>query len=89
MSVTAYISYSHLDDPSRSKLEAHLMRLKHQNLLGGWTYRKVTDDKECNAAIDQALETAPLVLLLVSAHFLASEYSNEKELVRSMERHNT
>lgn len=37
--------------------------------------------------IDTHLETAKIILLLVSADFMASNYCNEVELKRAMERH--
>ena len=38
-------------------------------------------------AIDQRLEQATIVLLLVSADFLASDYCYETEMKRALERH--
>jgi hypothetical protein len=38
--------------------------------------------------IDEQLESAQVILLLVSAEFLASEYISDVELARALERHN-
>jgi len=39
------------------------------------------------AVIDDNLERAQIILLLISANFMVSDYSYEKELRRALERH--
>jgi tetratricopeptide (TPR) repeat protein len=85
--LSLFISYSHKDEAMRAKLETHLALLKRQNVFSVWTDRRISAGQEWAGEIDQALESARVVLLLVSADFLASNYCYDKELSRAMERH--
>ena len=85
--LTLFISYSHKDDVLREKLEAHLALLKRRGLFDVWHDRKIGAGREWIGKINDALERADVVLLLVSADFLASDYCQDKELTRAMERH--
>jgi len=82
-----FISYSHRDDELRQELEAHLAILRRQGLLETWHDRRITPGAEWAPEIDRNLLSADLVLLLVSAYFLASDYCYEKELGAALSRH--
>jgi internalin A len=82
-----FISYSHKDDTLRSELEAHLKLLQRQDLTSVWTDRKITAGEEWKGKIDENLESAGIILLLVSADFIASEYCYDVEMKRALERH--
>lgn len=86
---SAFVSYSHKDEALRAELETHLKLLKRQGLLDVWSDRCITAGSEWETQIDENLERADLILLLVSADFIASGYCWEKELKRAMERHAT
>ncbi|MDT0442058.1 TIR domain-containing protein [Streptomyces johnsoniae] len=82
-----FISYSHRDDELRSQLEKHLSLLRWRGLLDSWSDRQIRPGDEWNGAIDDGLESADIILLLVSADFLASDYCRDIEMLRAMERH--
>jgi internalin A len=85
--VRAFISYSHKDESLRAELETHLKLLNRKGLLDLWTDRRITAGAEWKEEIDENLEGANLVLLLVSADFIASDYCYGKEMHRALERH--
>jgi tetratricopeptide (TPR) repeat protein len=82
-----FISYSHKDDDLRAKLDAHLSLLKRQDVFDVWHDRRIAAGREWAGEIDNALEDADVVLLLVSSDFLASDYCYDKEMVRALQRH--
>ena len=80
-------SYSHADEDLRNKLEIHLAMLKRDGLISAWHDRRITAGRELDPAINEHIETAGIILLLVSPEFLASEYCYEIEMKRALERH--
>ena len=85
--VEVFISYSHKDDRMREELDTHLSLLKRQGIIAAWHDRRITAGREWAEAIDDHLERAAVILLLVSARFLASDYCYDKEMRRALERH--
>jgi hypothetical protein len=85
--VEVFISYSHKDDPLREKLDTHLSLLRRQGVIAAWHDRRIAAGQEWARAIDEHLERAAVILLLVSADFLASDYCYEREMRRALERH--
>lgn len=82
-----FFSYSHEDQKLRDKLEIHLASLKNQGVIVGWHNRKVEGGQEWQGQIDEHLNRARVILLLVSAEFLASPYCYDIEVTRAIERH--
>jgi hypothetical protein len=82
-----FYSYAHKDEALREDLETHLKILKRQGLLESWNDRCLSAGTEWAGVIDENLEKADIIVLLVSANFLASDYSIDTELKRAMERH--
>ncbi|MCK9565105.1 MAG: right-handed parallel beta-helix repeat-containing protein [Methanothrix sp.] len=85
--VEVIISYSHKDEMLRDELEKHLSILKRQKLISTWYDRKIGAGEEWKGQIDEHLDSARIILLLISADFLASDYCYDIELKRAMERH--
>jgi anti-sigma regulatory factor (Ser/Thr protein kinase) len=83
-----FFSYSHRDENLRNRLEIHLAQLRRENVITGWHDRKIGAGDEWRGVIDEQLERAQIILLLVSADFLASDYISDVELTRALERHN-
>jgi len=84
--VKLFYSYSATDEPLRRDLEKHLSLLKAEQLIDTWTFRNIDAGKEWEKEIDARLEDADLILLLVSADFLASRYCWAREMKRAIER---
>ena len=85
--IELFYSYSHKDEKLREKLETHLALLKRQGVIAGWHDRKIGAGQEWANQVDKHLNSAQIILLLVSADFLASDYCYEVELKRALERH--
>lgn len=84
---SVFFSYSHKDDDLRDQLETHFALLKQQGLISAWYDRRLLAGDEVDDAIFRKLETADIILLLVSADFISSPYCYSKEMMRAMERH--
>lgn len=85
--LSLFFSYSHLDENYRDELEKHLAILKREKIIGVWHDRRIDAGSTIDNEIDENLETADIVLLMVSANFLDSDYCYEKELLRALENH--
>lgn len=86
--VSIFFSYSHKDEELRNELEAHLALLKRQGIISAWYDHCIIAGDEIDQVISSELESAKIILLLVSAHFLASDYCYEREMKRGLEKHN-
>ena len=82
-----FYSYSHRDERYRDRLEIQLKLLERQGLIQSWHDRRIPPGAEWEDQIDENLERAEIVLLLVSADFLASDYCYKIEMQRALERH--
>lgn len=83
-----FFSYSHADEALRDQLEMHLSLLKRQGHVEAWHDRRILAGDELNPAIRENIESADVILLLVSANFIGSDYCYSKEMERAIERHN-
>lgn len=87
MLATVFFSYSHADEALRDQLEKQLSMLKRQGVIETWHDRRIGAGQDFAKAIDDNLNTADIILLLVSPDFLASDYCYDIEMTRAMERH--
>ncbi|MBE9139764.1 EAL domain-containing protein [Nodosilinea sp. LEGE 07088] len=87
--VNLFYSYAQKDESYREKLEQHLIVLKRQGTIKDWHHRKIEAGVEWANEIDDYLEKAQIILLLVSSDFLASDYCYEVEMKKALERHNS
>jgi hypothetical protein len=85
--VEVFYSYAHKDETFRNKLETHLSLLRRQGLITAWHDRHILPGTDWAQAIDEHLERASVILLLISADFLASDYCYGREMERALERH--
>lgn len=84
---SVFFSYSHKDETLRNHLETHLAMLKRQGVISAWHDRRLVTGDTVDQGINQELERADIILLLVSADFLASDYCYGIEMARALERH--
>lgn len=85
--IEVFFSYSHKDEELRDELATHLVMMKRQGLIAAWHDRDIDAGDEWEAEILQHLNSARVILLLISNNFLASDFCYDKELLRAMERH--
>lgn len=85
--IDLFFSYSHHDEAMRNELEIHLSMLKRNGLVRAWHDRRIAAGYEVDREISDHLEHADVVLLLLTPHFLASDYCYETEARRALQRH--
>src|SRR5438034_6829052 len=81
-----FISYAHADEALRKELEKHLSLLQQRGLIASWHDRLIPAGAEWSDEIDAHLNSAQMILLLISADFLASRYCYSIEMKRALER---
>ena len=84
-----FISYAHKDEELRQELEKHLAELERQKIVATWSDEQIRPGEELDNAIEEELERADIILLLVSPDFLASTYCREIETVKALEQRKT
>jgi len=87
MSLNFFISYSHKDEDFKETLDEHLSILKRQGLITTWNDRDIIAGTEWEEEISANLETADIIILLVSSSFIASDYCYSKEVQCAIDRH--
>ena len=82
-----FYSYSHRDEELRHELDKHLSLLKRQRIIEGWHDREISAGSEWQGQISEHLQAADIILLLVSADFIASDYCYDLEMTCAMSQH--
>ena len=85
--IRLFCSYSHRDEALWNELAKHLKLLERQGLVRSWHDRKIGAGDDWSQAIDRNLREADVILLLISADFVASDYCFDIEMKTAMERH--
>jgi O-acetyl-ADP-ribose deacetylase (regulator of RNase III) len=86
--VSVFISYAHEDEkPYLEQLCDQLKALQGANLIDEWHDRDITAGADWRGEIDDHLNSAKLILLLISPAFINSEYCYDLELKKALERH--
>ena len=83
---TVFISYSHMDEDWKDHLVSHLGVLQQEGLLELWDDRRIGAGEDWENEIEEAMAKASVAILLVSRHFLTSNFIIKKEVPRLMER---
>ena len=86
-SIEVFYSYAHEDEELVKELRKHLSILKRQGVIREWYDREITAGTDWKGQLDQHLNSSGVILLLVSADFLASDYCYDVEMTRALERH--
>ncbi len=84
-----FVSYAHEDENFRNELLKHLRLIEKQGYVESWHDREITAGAEWREEIDQHLQESDIVLLLVSADFVNSEYCYDIEMQTAIEAHNS
>jgi hypothetical protein len=82
-----FLSYAHEDAGLLDELRKHLAPLHHERIIEDWYDRELLPGATWNQEISDRLESADIVLALISADFIASEYAYGRELTRALELH--
>ena len=81
-----FYCYAHEDKTLRDELDAHLSLMKRQKLVTVWYDREIIAGTNWEHEIDTHLSEAHIVLLLVSARFLSSDYCYGIEMHKALQR---
>lgn len=87
MPLELFYSYAREDETLRNQLNKHLSALEREGLIIGWHDRKISAGSEWQDQIDEHLRSAHIILFLVSADFIASDYCYDVEVREALERH--
>ena len=82
-----FYSYAHEDEAHLTTLRTHLALLRRDKKISEWYDRKIRPGDEWDPLIRDQLDRARIILLLVSADFIASDYCWGTEVRRALERH--
>ena len=85
--VDLFYSYAHEDESLRDELAGHLKIMERRGVIRTWHDRCLAPGQKWDDEIHAQLATADLVLLLVSADFIKSDYIWGHELDVAMKRH--
>jgi hypothetical protein len=85
--INIFFAYSREDSTLRDRLDKHLSGLKRKNYINTWYDGKIDAGKEWEKEIDLNLSKADILLLLISADFIASDYCYEVEMTKAISRH--
>jgi len=87
MPVKIFFCYAHEDEPLLNKLKSHLSPLQRQGLIDVWHDRDISASSEWEQEIKEQLNTAQIILLLISPDFMNSDYCYGTELKQAIDRH--
>ncbi len=87
MPIKVFFCYAHEDEALLKKLKTHLRPLQRQGLVNIWYDRDISAGTDWEQQIKEQLNTAQIILLLVSPDFMDSDYCYGIEMQRALERH--
>jgi outer membrane protein assembly factor BamB len=85
--VKVFCCYSHEDQSLLRQLKDHLMPLQREGLITLWNDTDILPGVNWKKEINNYINTAQIILLLISPSFMASEYCYSREMLRAMERY--
>ncbi|MBL8522826.1 MAG: TIR domain-containing protein [Betaproteobacteria bacterium] len=84
-----FISYSHKDSSYKDDLVEHLSPLVREGVVTTWHDREIQAGEGWQGKIDEELDRADIILLLISSSFIASNYCYEIEMQKAIAGHTT
>ena len=88
MPYEVFISYSHKDRSLFNEFTSHLNVLQRQKLISTWKDTDISPGTEWQPQIMDRLNRAQIILLLVSANFMDSDFCYSTEMDQAIKRHN-
>jgi hypothetical protein len=85
--LNVFYCYSRKDHDLRDDLDKHLTDLHRSGLIKAWYDGEILPGASWEKEIETHLKTAQVILLLISADFIRSDYCYSKEMVHATERH--
>src|SRR5438128_11363377 len=87
MPFSVFISYSHQDKALLKELEKHLSNLKRQHVIASWYDGNISPGTEWESQIITHLNTDQIILLLISADFMDSDFCYSIEMAQAIAQH--
>jgi len=84
--VKVFISYSHNDRDACAELQKHLKSLEDNKTIKVWVDSHTLASQEWERPISDELNSAEIIILLLSKHFFNSDYCKNREMKRAFER---
>jgi TIR domain-containing protein len=82
-----FISYSHKDEQEKEALLTHVRVLEQgAGLLNVWSDDRIAGGEQWEPAIEEAISSAKVAILLVSANFLTSDFITRREVPELLRR---
>lgn len=81
-----FISYAHADEAIKQRLDAHLAPLRRMDKIASWDDGAIVPGDGWDDRIKQKLAEADIILLLITADFINSQYIWEVELRKALQR---
>jgi hypothetical protein len=85
--IKIFVSYAPEDEKLRAELVKQLSVLTRQDMASVWYNRKIAPGLNESEEIQKNLNTAQIILLLLSPDFIASDYYYSVEMTQAIERH--
>ena len=85
--IELFFCYAQKDEKYLKELQKQLIPLQKKKLIGMWCDRDIDAGAEWQREIDSHLNTAHIILLLISPDFMASDYCYSVELEQAIMRH--
>lgn len=85
--IKLFYCYARKDHALRDELDVHLAGLRRSGLIAAWYDGEISPGTSWEKEIETQLDTAQVILLLVSPDFIHSDYCYSKEMARAIERH--
>jgi hypothetical protein len=83
---TVFVSYSHADHAFFEELSTHLAILRRKGVIDFWHEGRIRAGEDWSKVIKRPLEESQIVILLISANFLSSDFALKYELPLALER---
>jgi len=87
MPFDVFISYSHHDQELSKELGKHLSNLRRQNVITSWYDGDISPGTEWKPQVMEHLDNATIILLLISADFMDSDFCYSLEMTQAIARH--
>jgi hypothetical protein len=85
--IRIFLSYAHRDKSLADELQHHLGTLQRLDIVSGWDDHNIGSGANWENKVSIEMERSEIILLLVSADFIASDYCWGVEVARALERH--
>jgi len=80
MAIKIFFCYAHEDETLLNTLKKHLRPLQRQGLIDMWYDRDISAGTEWEHEITEQINTADIILLLISPDFMDSDYCYGTEM---------